>query len=86
MIVIFIFKMPKVKNESAKLQQFVVEFSSYVFKTDGKVLSDSIKKAKELFDNQNLKNDLAYIKSNFCFISQVIINLQNKHLTLHESL
>jgi len=48
--------------------------------------SDSIKKAKELFDNQNLKNDLAYIKSNFCFLSQVIIKLQNKSLTLHESL
>jgi len=48
--------------------------------------SDSIKKAKELFDNQNLKNDLAYIKSNFCFLFQVIIKLQNKSLTLHESL
>lgn len=48
--------------------------------------SDSIKKAKELFDNQNLKNDLAYIKSNFCFLSHVIIKLQNKSLTLHESL
>lgn len=48
--------------------------------------SDSIKKAKELFDNQNLKNDLAYIKSNFGFLSQVIIKLQNKNLTLHLSL
>jgi len=35
---IFILKMPKVKNESAKLRQFVVEFFSDVFKTDGKVL------------------------------------------------
>jgi len=48
--------------------------------------TDSIKKAKELFDNQNLKNDLAYIKSNFCFLSQVIIKLQNKSLTLNGSL
>lgn len=30
--------MPKVKNESAKLRQFVEEFSNNVFKTDGKVL------------------------------------------------
>lgn len=35
--------------------------------------SDSKKKAKELFDNQSLKNDLACIKSNFCFLSQVVV-------------
>lgn len=29
--------------------------------------SDSINKAKESFESQNLKTDLAYIKSNFCF-------------------
>jgi len=46
--------------------------------------SDSIKTAKELFDTQHLKNDLAFIKSNFCFLSQVIIKLQNKNLTLHK--
>ncbi|XP_025421015.1 CGG triplet repeat-binding protein 1-like [Sipha flava] len=30
--------MPKVQSESAKLRQFVEEFSSNVFKTDGKIL------------------------------------------------
>jgi hypothetical protein len=30
--------MPKVESESVKLRQFVEEFSSDVFKTDGKIL------------------------------------------------
>jgi hypothetical protein len=30
--------MPKVQSESAKLRQFVEEFSSDIFKTDGKIL------------------------------------------------
>jgi len=39
-----------------------------------------------LFEDKHLQNDLAYLKSNFCFLIQAITNLEKRTLSLNESL
>jgi len=46
----------------------------------------STKNAIALFENRNIQNDLAYIKSNFGFITQSILKLENASLLLDENL
>lgn len=46
----------------------------------------SIRNAIALFENKDIKNDLAYIKSNFGFITQSILKLKNAPLSLDENL
>lgn len=46
----------------------------------------SIKNAIALFENRTIQNDLAYIKSNFGFITQSILKLENASLLLDENL
>jgi len=48
--------------------------------------AESIKKSKELFEHKHLQNDLAYLKSNFCFLIQAITNLEKSTLSLDEGL
>jgi hypothetical protein len=45
-----------------------------------------IKNAIVLFENRTIQNDLAYIKSNFGFITQSILKLENASLLLDENL
>jgi hypothetical protein len=50
-----------------------VEYYSNNFDSIKSVISrlddeaESIKKSKEMFEDKHLQNDLAYLKSNFCF-------------------
>ncbi|KAL4149936.1 hypothetical protein QTP88_003787 [Uroleucon formosanum] len=46
----------------------------------------SIKNAIALFENRIIQNDLAYIKSNFGFITQSILKLENASLLLDKNL
>ena len=45
-----------------------------------------MKNAITLFENRTIQNDLAYIKSNFSFITQSILKLENASLLLDENL
>ncbi|KAL4091427.1 hypothetical protein QTP88_026119 [Uroleucon formosanum] len=46
----------------------------------------SIKNAIALFENRNIQNDLAYIKSNLGFITESILKLENASLLLYDNL
>lgn len=68
-----------------------VEYYSNNFDSIKSVISnldeaESIKKSKELFEDKHLQNDLAYLKSNFCFLIQAITNLEKSTLSLDEGL
>ena len=39
-----------------------------------------------MFEDKHLQNDLAYLKSNFCFLIQAITNLEKSTLSLDEVL
>ena len=80
--------MPKVQSESAKLRQFVEEFSSDVFKTDGKILyciicdqampiTKRFKVVQHLNTNKHNKNMNLKTKSKQSFIKNTLEN-QNK--------
>lgn len=46
----------------------------------------SIRNAKTIFEKENLKNDLIYIKDNYCIIQHSLKELQKHNLSLTESL
>lgn len=81
--------MPKVKNESAKLRQFVEEFSSNVFKTDGKVLyciicdqpvpvTKRFQVLQHLNTNKHQKHNNLVEKSKQTFIKNTFENLNKQ--------
>lgn len=85
--------MPKVKNEGAKLRQFVVEFSRNVFKTDGKVLyciicdrpvpvTKRFQVLQHLNTNKHQKHNNLVEKSKQTFIKNTFENLNNNRLLL----
>jgi len=43
--------------------------------------AESINKSKELFEDEHLQNDLAFLKSNFCFLILVSTNLEKRTLS-----
>lgn len=70
-----------------------VKYYSYNFEKIKDVISNldsdnsiSIAKAKDIMQNNELKNNLAYISANFCFLVEVIKKLETSNLTIIESL
>lgn len=46
----------------------------------------TIEKANSLMQNINLKNNMAYISQNFCFLIQIIKHLETKNMPQLESI
>ncbi|KAF0747085.1 DUF659 domain-containing protein [Aphis craccivora] len=70
-----------------------VKYYSYNFEKNKDIISNldsdnsiSIAKAKDIMQNNELKNNLAYISANFCFLVEVIKKLETSNLTIIESL